>query len=84
MPDHVGSSLRVQFQIVLILVSSLAIVLARFWEKNRLKKKRSLTSMRARALPSQLPVGLANDLGSTLFDDFCCKYMLKLWLQPSK
>ena len=50
-------SLRVQSN-VLILVSSLAIVLARFLKKSSSKKKSSLASMRTRALPSQLPVEL--------------------------
>ena len=50
-------SLQVQSN-VLILVSSLAIVLAIFLKKRSSKKKSSLASMRTRALPSQLPVGL--------------------------
>ena len=46
--------------------------------RSMLKTERSMTSMQTRALPSQLPVGLANGLGSTLFGDIRCKYLLKL------
>ena len=43
---------------VLTLASSLAIVLARFLMWNSSKKRSSLASLRTRALPSQLPVGI--------------------------